>query len=88
MIILKCLINIDFFKKIRFKNNLKLKPDKRFLTKSEDKNYLLLINNAKIEDGGKYKALFRNKAGEIQTLEATLNITGFIYKNNKIYKQI
>ena len=60
-----------------FKNNTKLKPDKRFVQKIEEnsKKFSLTISDCKSVDQGAYKAALKNKIGIIETNEASLNVT-------------
>ncbi len=60
-----------------FKNNTKLKPDKRFVQKIEENNtkFSLTISDCKSVDQGAYKAVLKNKVGSIETNESLLNVT-------------
>jgi hypothetical protein len=59
-----------------YKNDAKLKPDKRYATRAEEKTFYLTITDAKSADQGKYKAVAKNKAGQVDTQEAELLVTG------------
>jgi hypothetical protein len=69
------------FKKIRFKNDNKIKQDKRLVTKVEDKTFSLTIIDAKAIDIGQYKAIVKNKIGQVETRQATLSISSNYYFN-------
>ncbi len=51
-----------------------MKADKRYVVKNEENNYSLTISETKTADKGKFKAIFKNKCGQIET-DANLNIT-------------
>jgi hypothetical protein len=59
------------------KGNTKLKPDKRYVLKTEENGskFSLTITDCKSVDQGVYKAVLKNKVGSIETNEATLNVT-------------
>jgi hypothetical protein len=59
-----------------FKNDVKLKPDKRFTTRYEEKTFYLTITNAQMADAGKFKAIVKNKAGQVESRVASLITTG------------
>jgi hypothetical protein len=59
-----------------YKNDAKLKPDKRFTTRFEDNTFYLTITDAKMADQGKFKTLIKNKAGQVESRQANLNVTG------------
>ena len=54
---------------------MKLKADKRLVSKVEDKTFSLTIIGAKAADQGKFKAILKNKLGLVETREAFLNIS-------------
>ncbi len=58
-----------------FKNDAKLKTDKRMLTSVEENSYRLAINETKNADKGQYKAVLKNKCGQVETFVANLNIS-------------
>ena len=58
-----------------FKNDAKLKPDKRYTTKFEEKTFYLTIITVKSADQGKFKALVKNKAGQVESNDAVLDVT-------------
>jgi len=70
-------------KKIRYKNDAKIKPDKRLVTKVEDKTFSLTIIGAKAADVGLYKAVIKNKIGQVESRHSTLSISSKNYFNNK-----
>lgn len=57
------------------KNGSKLKPDKRFVTKVEDKTFYLTISDVKTTDDGQYKVILKNKAGQCESKDAVLSVT-------------
>ena len=57
------------------KNGSKLKPDKRFATRVEDKTFYLTIADVKASDDGQYKVVLKNKAGQCESKEASLTVT-------------
>jgi hypothetical protein len=63
-----------------------MKADRRYSTKIEDNSFSLIISNAKPDDQGKYKAIFKNKAGHIETIEALLTVTGKYLIIKSIFK--
>ena len=67
-----------------FKNDAKLKADKRYITKIEENAYCLTISETKTADKGKFKAVLKNKAGQVETREAELNITCKTFEKLKI----
>jgi hypothetical protein len=60
---------------LRYKNDAKLKPDKRFTTRVEENTFYLTITDTKAADLGTFKALLKNKAGQVETKSAILTIT-------------
>ena len=73
-------------KKIRYKNDAKIKPDKRLVTKVEDKTFSLTIIGAKAADVGLYKAVIKNKIGQVESRHSTLSISSKNYFNNKNFQ--
>ena len=61
-----------------YRANTKLKPDKRYTQKFEEseKKYILTIVDAKSVDQGQYKAVLKNKVGQLETNEVQLSVTG------------
>jgi hypothetical protein len=59
----------------RYKNDTKIKTDKRILSKLDDKTFTLTIIGAKTADQGRYKAIIKNKIGQIESKEATLSVS-------------
>jgi hemicentin len=57
------------------KDNVKLKTDKRFVTKFEDNQYYFTITETKTVDQGEYKAILKNKCGQVEANPASLTIT-------------
>jgi hypothetical protein len=59
-----------------FKNGARMKPDKRFNSKFEENTFYLTLSEAKSADQCKYKAVLKNKAGTIESVEVDLIVTG------------
>ncbi len=52
-----------------------MKNDKRFINKIEENMFSLTIFDIKKEDQATYKAVLKNKAGQIDSNEAMLTVT-------------
>ena len=63
---------------IRLKNDIKLKPDKRISTRTDENSFFLTISNVKLDDKGMFKAILKNKVGQTES-QGILNVTGKTY---------
>lgn len=61
-----------------FRNDVKVKTDKRIVAKTDDKTYSLNIIGTKAADQGEYKAIIKNKMGQVESRKAALCVSGTI----------
>ena len=61
-----------------YKNDAKLKPDKRFTTRFEEKTFYLTITDGMSADQGKFKVLVKHKVGQAETRVANLEVTSIV----------
>ena len=58
-----------------FRNDTKIKTDKRIVSKSDNKVFTLTITGTKPTDQGNYKAVIKNKCGSVETRVAVLSVS-------------
>jgi len=58
-----------------YRNDTKVKTDKRIVAKTEDKTFTLTFVGIKAADQGEYKAIVKNKIGQVESRKASLCVS-------------